>query len=310
MHDDSVEGARRGRRPRDRDKVQAAPEQVAGSGTRSSSARPRRRRAAGGRVPAGAPDDRQSPRISRSPCESLADQNASLSTTPRALTRSSSSLASSSRVHSSWRHRQAAASPCRSTGSSVAPRGPEPRSMSRRTDPDGELDWDDVRGDFIEGAAVPPSLRQIVRVRAAVGRPHNRTQQRPAPSDPRFRDHVADLAPAPLHRPPRGQELVARTSACTGARYTSHAGRPRRSSSSAFSPRSPPIRRGPIRRNTARDRTSLATARRIGTTTHSALSLAASTSPRRAPPAEACARRPTNRGRGGASSPPSQLART
>ena len=135
---------------------------------------------------------------------------------------------------------------------------------------DGELDWDDVRGDFTEGSAVPPSLRGWFASEPLwVDLRWARTEQHLSQRDPRFRDSVADLA-APLHGLPK-DELVGED-----IRLHRRAMRLARGAAAALVVltllAAVAAVVAVIQRNTARDQTSLATARQIGATAVGALS--------------------------------------
>ena len=72
---------------------------------------------------------------------------------------------------------------------------------------DGELDWDDDRGDFNAEAPIPPGLRGLVPTRAPLGRSAvGRGETDVSMRNPRFRDCVGQLA-APIHELPK-DELI------------------------------------------------------------------------------------------------------
>jgi WD40 repeat protein len=155
---------------------------------------------------------------------------------------------------------------------------------------DGELDWDDVRGDFTEGSSVPPSLRGWFASEPLwVDLRWARTEQHLSQRDPRFRDSVADLA-APLHGLPK-DELVGED-----IRLHRRAMRLARGAAAALVVltllAAVAAVVAVIQRNTARDQTSLATARQIGATATGALSSRLDIANGLA--AEAYARRPTD----------------
>ena len=155
---------------------------------------------------------------------------------------------------------------------------------------DGELGWDDVRGDFTEGSSVPPSLRGWFESEPLwVDLRWARTEEQLSQRDPRFRDSVADLA-APLHGLPK-DELVGED-----VRLHRRAMRLARGAAAALVVltllAAVAAVVAVIQRNTARDQTSLATARQIGATATGALPSRLDIANGLA--AEAYARRPTD----------------
>jgi WD40 repeat protein len=133
----------------------------------------------------------------------------------------------------------------------------------------GDLEWDAARGDFTAGSAVPPSLRGWFASEPLwVDLRWARTEEHLSLRNPRFRDSVAELA-APLRGMPK-DDLVGED-----VRLHRRAMRLARSAVALLVLLTVVAAIGAvvavIQRNTARDQSSLATARQIGATATGAL---------------------------------------